>query len=75
VSPSLRVCIDSRLGSGISGGVEQVVIGLAAGLSRLDDGDEEYLFLTHPEEDDWISRPGGPCSYAVEYPGRRLRRR
>jgi glycosyltransferase involved in cell wall biosynthesis len=58
----LRVCIDARLDAGRFGGVEQVVIGLAAALSRLEDGDEEYLFLTHPEGDEWI-RPylGGPC--------------
>jgi glycosyltransferase involved in cell wall biosynthesis len=58
----LRVCIDARLGSGEFGGVEQVVIGVAAGLSRLADGDEEYLFLTHPERDEWL-RPylKGPC--------------
>jgi glycosyltransferase involved in cell wall biosynthesis len=58
----LRVGIDARLGAGRFGGVEQVVIGLAAALSRLEDGDEEYVFLAHPEHDDWI-RPylGGPC--------------
>jgi glycosyltransferase involved in cell wall biosynthesis len=58
----LRVCIDARLGEGQFGGVEQVVIGIAAGLSKLDDGDEEYLFLSHPEHDEWL-RPylGGPC--------------
>ena len=51
---ALRVCIDARLGSGRFGGVEQVVIGVASGLSRLGDGDEEYLFLTHPEHDEWL---------------------
>ena len=58
----LRICIDARFGAGQFGGVEQVVIGLAAALSKLEDGDEEYLFLTHPEHDEWI-RPylGGPC--------------
>jgi glycosyltransferase involved in cell wall biosynthesis len=58
----LRVCIDARLGSGLSGGVEQHVIGLAAALSRLEDGDEDYLFLVHPDQDGWI-RPymSGPC--------------
>jgi glycosyltransferase involved in cell wall biosynthesis len=58
----LRVCIDARLGEGRFGGVEQVVIGIAAGLSKLEDGDEEYLFLSHPEHDEWL-RPyvGGPC--------------
>jgi glycosyltransferase involved in cell wall biosynthesis len=58
----LRVCIDARLGAGQFGGVEQVVMGLAAALSRLDDGDDEYLFLTHPGQDDWIRRYlHGPC--------------
>ncbi len=58
----LRVCIDTRLVSGGPGGVEQTVIGLASGLSKLTDGDEEYLFLTYADADDWI-RPyvQGPC--------------
>jgi glycosyltransferase involved in cell wall biosynthesis len=61
---ALRVCIDARIGSGAFGGVEQVVIGVASGLSRLGDGDgdEEYLFLIYPEHDEWL-RPylNGPC--------------
>src|SRR3954453_13507942 len=58
----LRVCIDARLGAGRFGGVEQVVIGLAAALSELDDGDEEYLFLAHPGREDWIrDYLHGPC--------------
>jgi glycosyltransferase involved in cell wall biosynthesis len=58
----LRVCIDARMETGVLGGVEQVVIGLADALSRLDDGPEEYLFLTTPGKDDWL-RPymRGPC--------------
>jgi glycosyltransferase involved in cell wall biosynthesis len=61
VSP-LRICIDARLRAGQFGGVEQVLIGIAAGLSALKEGDEEFLFLTHRGEDDWI-RPhvSGPC--------------
>jgi glycosyltransferase involved in cell wall biosynthesis len=59
---TLRVGIDARLGAGQFGGVEQVVIGLASALSRLEDGDEEYLFLTHREQDDWIREyVFGPC--------------
>jgi glycosyltransferase involved in cell wall biosynthesis len=58
----LRVCIDARLDAGRFGGVEQVVIGIAAALSRLEDGDEEYLFLSHPEQNEWISPYlHGPC--------------
>jgi glycosyltransferase involved in cell wall biosynthesis len=64
--------VDGRLASGHSGGVEQVVIGLASALSRLD-GDEEYLFVVHPDQDEWI-RPylSGPCRPLYsrqEYPG------
>lgn len=50
----LRVCIDARLTSGALGGVEQFIIGLADGLSRLADGGEEYLFLTYAENDEWL---------------------
>jgi glycosyltransferase involved in cell wall biosynthesis len=59
---ALRVCVDARMGSGKFGGVEQVVIGIASGLSRLADGDEAYLFLTHPEHEDWLlPYLSGPC--------------
>ena len=57
----------------MSGGVEQVVIGLATGLSKLTDGDEEYFFLTHPEQEDWIKPYLGQNSRILrsklEYPG------
>jgi glycosyltransferase involved in cell wall biosynthesis len=74
VSP-LRVCIDARLPPGRFGGVEQVLIGIASGLSALDDGDEEFLFLTHREEDDWI-RPyvSGPARLLPTRRGRLQRR-
>jgi glycosyltransferase involved in cell wall biosynthesis len=69
----LRVAIDARLGGGLSGGVEQIVIGLATALSKLQDDDTEYLFVVHPDQQDWI-RPylGGPCRLLpsrMEYPG------
>jgi glycosyltransferase involved in cell wall biosynthesis len=73
----LRVCIDASFGSGQFGGVEQVVIGIAGALSKLTDGDEEYLFLTNPEHDDWIRQyVGGPCRLLHSrrsYPNRRSR--
>jgi glycosyltransferase involved in cell wall biosynthesis len=50
----LRICIDARLRHGMAGGVEQVVLGLANGLARLRDGDEEYLFLVSPGEEGWL---------------------
>jgi glycosyltransferase involved in cell wall biosynthesis len=61
-SEPLRVCIDARLTTGTLGGVEQFVVGLAASLSGLGDGDEEYLVLAHPDHDEWL-RPyvSGRC--------------
>lgn len=58
----LRVGVDARLASGTPGGVEQAIIGLASGLSKLTDGDEEYLFLTNAGADEWIHPyVQGPC--------------
>jgi len=52
----LRVAIDARRqGEGFAGGTEQVVIGLAHGLSALTDSPDEYLFLTAPPDDEWIA--------------------
>jgi glycosyltransferase involved in cell wall biosynthesis len=50
----LRVCIDGRLDIERAGGVASVIAGLAAGLSSLADGDEEYLFLTIRGRDLWL---------------------
>jgi glycosyltransferase involved in cell wall biosynthesis len=44
------------------GGVEQFIIGLASGLSKLANHDEEYLFLAYEGTDEWIkSYLDGPC--------------
>jgi glycosyltransferase involved in cell wall biosynthesis len=74
VSP-LRVCIDARLRGGRFGGVEQVLIGIAAGLSKLEDGEEEFLFLINRGEEDWL-RPhvSGPCRLLPTRRGRLQRR-
>lgn len=47
------MCIDARLEAG-AGGVRQVVIGLAHGLSRIGDGSEEYMFLVHEGETSYL---------------------
>ncbi len=60
MSSGPRICIDARLESGQAGGIEQVVIGLANGLSSLSDGDERYLFLCYPEADAWLTPHLGP---------------
>jgi glycosyltransferase involved in cell wall biosynthesis len=58
----LRVAIDAWLADGQSGGVQQSIIGLAAALSQLDDGDERYAFLGRPGEEGWLlPYLTGPC--------------
>jgi len=59
----INVVLDARLITGEWGGIESVVIGLASGLSTLEDGDETYRFLTYAGRDDWL-RPylSGRCS-------------
>ncbi len=59
----LRIAVDARPAGDLRcGGVETFVLGLARGFSRLEDGDEEYLFLTTRGVDGWL-RPhlSGPC--------------
>jgi glycosyltransferase involved in cell wall biosynthesis len=60
----LTVAIDARLQSGVAGGVESMVLGLASGLSRLEaDGPERYLFFAYDESVDWLAPfLAGPCS-------------
>ena len=61
--------MDARLVSGEWGGVEQVIIGLASALSRLDDGDEEYLFLVNPGHTAWLEPfISGPSSILMTMP-------
>lgn len=70
----LRVVIDARLRDGEPGGVQQIVIGLASGLSRLEHGQgEQYLFMTWRGQADWL-RPfvHGACSI-VEAEASRLK--
>lgn len=63
------MCLDARLVSGEWGGVEQVVIGLAAALSRLDDGDEQYLFLVNEGHTAWLEPYiSGPSSLLIAKP-------
>jgi glycosyltransferase involved in cell wall biosynthesis len=50
----LKIAIDARLLDGISGGVQQWVIGIAGALSRLTDGNEEYLFLVTRGYGAWL---------------------
>jgi glycosyltransferase involved in cell wall biosynthesis len=57
----LRVCIDARVREGVSGGVQQEIIGLASGLSQLE-GPERYFFLVEREPVEWLQPYlGGSC--------------
>lgn len=64
----LRACIDARVDAG-EGGIVQVLIGLAHALSRLADGDEEYLFLVTPGQEEWLlPYVGGRCRLLRGHP-------
>jgi len=59
----LQVVIDCRLRSGVAGGIESVILGLAGGLSRLRDGEERYTLLAYPNSHNWIAPLAiGPCT-------------
>ena len=66
----LRVCLDARLRGSGAGGVEQVVIGLASGLSALaEDGEDEFLFLVHGDGHTWLAPYlSGRCGVLVGPP-------
>ena len=64
----LKIVIDARLVSGRHGGVEQVIVGLAHGLSILA-GDEQYLFICDEGHSDWLEPyVSGPCSIVSSAP-------
>jgi len=65
-----RVCIEARVTPEENGGVAQVVLGLAAGLGALRDGDEEYLFLGDDRTPAWLEGHIGPNGRIVLPPGR-----
>ena len=50
---ALTIAIEARITPGIQGGVEQVAVGLAHGLSGLTDGAETYHFIT-TEDSSWL---------------------
>lgn len=58
----MRICIDARITTSSAGGIEQFVIGLAAGLSTLGGNDEKYLFLCYSDHSEWLEPfLKGPC--------------
>lgn len=64
----LRVAINAQLlPGGGSGGIETVLMALTA-LSRLDDGPEEYVFVGHWQEPEWLRPWLGPRAQIVAGP-------
>lgn len=61
------VCLDARLRPGMSGGVESVIIGLAASLGQLE-GPEKYLFMVEEYWAHWLDPYLGENSAAVVEP-------
>ena len=50
----MKVVINAQLDPVRSGGIAQVIMGLAHGLGRLN-GSEEYLFVCSPDSAEWLS--------------------
>lgn len=70
----LRVCIDARLVPGKAGGVEQALLGLAYGLSQLEEGEEEYLFWAYSDHTEWLMPyMKGSCKVVSNSPAPRPR--
>jgi glycosyltransferase involved in cell wall biosynthesis len=65
----LNVCIDARVVDGQPGGIQQFIIGLATGLSKLNPGDERYFFLVYQGSQDWITPYIAEYGQAICIPG------
>ncbi len=58
----LRVCIEGRTPHGTAGGIQQFIIGLVSGLSRLPRGQEEYVVLGDEDTASWLgAHVSGAC--------------
>ena len=65
----MRVAVGAELVPGQSlGGIEQITLGLVSALGRLDDGDEEYLIISHRDAPDWLTSYLGPNQRIVVGP-------
>jgi len=61
-----KICIDARIEPGVDGGIEQVVLGLAQGFSKMTNGDEKYYFLTNKKFAKLLKKfIGGACQIII----------
>jgi glycosyltransferase involved in cell wall biosynthesis len=51
----LRVVLDARVSDGVSGGVQQWILGLATAFSALEPTGDEYLFLVNAGREAWLT--------------------
>lgn len=65
----MKVVLDARLQTGVPGGIQQIILGAAAGLAELEDRSDDYVFLTLDGEDGWLRRFIRPPCRVVETPG------
>jgi glycosyltransferase involved in cell wall biosynthesis len=65
----LKVLINAQMTpGGLSGGIEQFLLGLVDGLGRLTDGEEQYTLITNPENPAWLNPQIGPNQRVVSPP-------
>jgi len=50
----LRIAINAQIPSGSGAGGIETVLRILTALGRLDDGDEEYVFISHWADPDWL---------------------
>lgn len=66
-STTTRIIVEARIEDpALTGGVAQVIMGLASSLSALESDGEEYIFVGHDNAEDWLrDHVGGPSRLHV----------
>lgn len=49
-----RICIDARMIDGAYGGIQQFILGLVSGLSKIADYEEDYYILVYRGHEQWL---------------------
>ena len=64
----LRIAVDAQILPGQEGGIEQVILGLVHGFTQLQKYPEEYVFIGHWQDPEWLSSVIGPNQRIVSGP-------